>query len=106
MKDNSFEQAMNQIVNQAKAEEQRELQEQHRQMLYARVRKVLIVGFVLAGLATAYAYRAPIQEYVVSKMPAGTQSETNTPAGGAQVTISKAAENASVRDRIVDEVSK
>lgn len=106
MKDNSFERVMNQIVNQAEAEQQREIRDFQRRLTLNRVRRVALLMSVVSGLAAAYIYRSPISNYVSAKLPAVTQSQNNSSTGAASATIAKAADNANTRDQIVEEVSK
>ena len=109
MKDNSFERAMNQIVGQAEAEQERELQLQRRRQLFGRIRKVSLLVCLTGGLAAAFCYRAPLQDFVSSKMGNLTKSEATpatTTTGAATASIAKAQANASLTDKIIDEASK
>lgn len=117
MKDNSFDRAMNQIVGQAEAEQQQELRHARRNQLLGRVRTGVKWALVAGVLVTLFCYRVELQAFVSEKLQhkskmaavmegsadSGSSSESK---GGAKSSISKAADNANVRDQIVDEVSK
>ena len=112
MKDNSFDRAMSQIVNQAHAEQARELQNQRRQLLYGKVRGAFLLLLGAALLVTGFCYREQLQGYVTAKLNVKTAkagqangSNSETPQGAASGTISKAADNAAKRDAIIDEVA-
>jgi hypothetical protein len=109
MKDNSFERAMNQIVGQAEAEQERELQLQRRRQLLERIRKISLLVCLTGGLAATFCYRAPIQDFVSSKLGSITKSTattSTTPTGAATVSIAKAHANASLTDKVINDASK
>lgn len=112
MKDNSFERAMNQIVNQAEAEQQAELHAQRRAILFGRVRRVALLLGILAVAGIAFYYRDQVNHFVSDKFAAITgksakdgQNPASTTGGAASATVAKAQANAAVRDQIVDQVS-
>jgi hypothetical protein len=116
MKDNSFERAMSQIVGQAEAEHQLEVRHARRSQLMIRIRSGVKFALVAAVIVTAFCYRVELQAFVSDKLQhksklaaimdgSQTGSDGKTQ-GGASSSISKAADNASIRDQIVDEVAK
>lgn len=113
MKDNSFERAMSQIVGQAEAEQQLAMRHARRAQLMGRVRTGVKYGLVAAVLVTAFCYRVELQAFVSEKLQHKSKlaavmeggSEENSQ-GGVKSSINKAADNASIRDQIVDEVAK
>jgi hypothetical protein len=114
MKDNAFDRAMSQIVNEAHAEQQRDLRNMRHQRLMGRLKVVACFVVGLATLTTAFCYRAELQDYVSAKLDVKRQKvtivdgkviggDTNAPEGAATANISKAAENAARRDSIIDQ---
>ncbi len=113
MKDNAFDRAMSQIVNEAHAEQQRDLRIQRRQQMIARVKVAIFFLIGLASLSTAFCYRGELQQFVSSKLETKHHKvaivdgkvvgETNSSEGAAAINISKAAENASKRDAIIEQ---
>jgi hypothetical protein len=112
MKDNSFERAMNQIVNQAEAEQQQQLRAQHRAVIFGRVRRTAFLLGVLAATGVAFYCRDQVSQFVSDKVAGitgksdGAEKSKMTPAGAASTSVAKAQANASIRDQVVDEVSK
>ena len=114
MKDNSFERAMNQIVGEAQAEQQREARNAKRQEMMQRVRTSLKFVVLGAVLGTAFFYRSELQAFVSSKLEhkpsmggvLGNGGSGDTNQAPVSSTLSKASENAAIRDQIVDETSK
>jgi len=113
MKDNSFERAMSQIVGEAEAEHQTALRHERNALLLGRVRTGVKFGLVAAVFVTAFCYRVELQSFVTeklqhkSKLAAVMGTDTDgKPQGGATGNISKAADNASKRDQIIDEIAR
>jgi hypothetical protein len=112
MKDNSFERAMNQIVNQAEAEQLAELHARRRAIMLGRVRRVALLVGILAVTGVAFYYHQQVNHFVSDKFAALTgksstdaQNEASAPNGAAAATVAKAQANAAVRDQVINQVS-
>lgn len=113
MKDNSFERAMSQIVGQAEAEQQLAMRQARRAQLMGRIRTGVKFGLAAAVIVTAFCYRVELQAFVSDKLQHKSKlasvmedSSGGNSQGGVKSNINKAADNANIRDQIVDEVAK
>ena len=120
MKNSSFDRAMGQIVAQAEAERVQEIKAQQRAEWFGRVRTAFLYLFIATILIFAYNFHDKIGQLVATVMPAkataglslsGTNgvAETGTataPTGKAAIALQGAAQNAAVRDSLIDQLSK
>ena len=101
MKDNAFNSAMDKIVGQALAEQQRELLAQQRRMEFAKYRNI---GWSVAGAAVLIfvaTHNAELQRLVTNKL-------NHKPAISSTATaqLDQIQQGAEKRDAILDEISK
>ena len=59
---------MSKIVGEAEVLQQQEIRDQRRRQIFGRVRGIFVGLFLLTILVTAFCYRAPLQEFVTSKL--------------------------------------
>ena len=109
---------MGQIVAQAEAERVQEIKAQQRAEWFGRVRTAFLYLFIATILIFAYNFHDKIGELVATVMPAkasaglsvsGTNNAGDTataPTGKAAVALQGAAQNAAVRDSLIDQLSK
>jgi len=101
MKNNSFDNAMDKIVGQALAEQQRELLAQQRRMEFAKYRTI---GWSLAGavvLIFVATHQAELQRLVTTKL-----SSKPTISASTSAQLDQIQQGAAKRDAILDEITK
>ena len=123
MKDKSFESAMNKIALQAEALQQKEVKDAQRQRVIGHVKKACFMLAVVAVAAVIFNYRNEVQATIYAKISppsnkakfgtGGTNYQSGTIAGTLDTaegkvnnSLAAAANNASIRDSIIDQVAK
>ena len=103
MSDKTFAVAMNKIVSEAKAIKREEIEHgipmERRACVFGRVRGVFIVLFLVTAAFFAYIYRDDMVSFYAPNMD--DQME-----GKASSALQNARQNATYRDKVVDDVSK
>jgi hypothetical protein len=111
MKNNSFDRAMGQIVAQAEAERQQEIKAVHRAEWFARVRKAFFYLFIVTVAIFTYNFHDQMGTLIATVMPAKTApaaapGATTQPTAKVAVALLGAAQNAAVRDSLIDGLAK
>ena len=123
MKDKSFETAMNKIALQAEALQQKEAKDAQRQRTLGHVKKACFLLALVAVAAVIFNYRNEVQTAIYAKISppstkakfgtGGTNYQSGTIAGTLDTaegkvnnSLAAAANNASIRDSIIDQVAK
>jgi len=106
MKNNSFDNAMDKIVGQALAEQQRELLAQQRRMEFAKYRTI---GWSLAGavvLIFVATHQAELQRLVTTKLSSKPTISPTAISGATASQLDQIQQGAAKRDAILDEITK
>jgi hypothetical protein len=95
---------MSQIVNQHKAQEEREARAARRHELISRLKKAAIFCGGAALLAVAYVHREDLQSLASNLWK--HDGNASKPEGLAAGNLQKAADNAALRDQLINDMSK
>lgn len=98
----SFGDAMSKIASQAKAQQLLELRDQRRREIRDRISKVIGFLVVTGLLGAAYYYRAPLQEFVSSKLTTSNQPHIGA---GMAAALGGVQADAAKRDSQIDELT-